>query len=396
MSEETEGGSRQNAGLERMSLDRLRDLISNFSGTVLRPPIRAATAMLLTEKAEALRKGPVPLELPHRTVWLNHAETFNPTGPGSAAIDLFELRPRPETRPAARLVRKAVFRDVSIEERLGWIGEALFYLEIAPRIALPGAAIPQLYGCKLEEGSAVLVLEYLEPSAARTSGLERIARSAHVIGILGAATHRDQLFLADWIRPMSPRLPPETLFALESIAAHCIPDGDEQSRIVGAFERLIGSPEIVGRIRAQGYRTLAHGDLHVRNIFPMADKPGDVAVIDWGKVCEGLIGHDAVLLLLPRFIGSPDWAGMEFGTAVELVQRGVIAGALSIDPSLDPARVKVGLEIGLVFQAAILAARNLPAWTSSDRQGRTRTQRLASMLRHVADIVETMLRQNGS
>lgn len=393
---EADAGHRHHTGLERKSLERLRALIASFSDGAFRPPLRAAARLLLAAEVETLHNGPIPLELPRRTVWLNHAETFNPTGPGSAAIDLFEIRPRPEARPAARLVRKTVLRAEASDQRLGWIGEALFYLGIAPRIVLSGAAIPQLYGCRLDENSVVLVLEYLEPFSARTSGLERIASSARLIGRLGAVAHNEQFFLADWIRPVSPRLPPETLFALESIVAHCIPNREEQSRIVSALERLIGSPDTVARIRARGYRSLAHGDLHVRNIFPMANMPGDMAIIDWGKVCEGLIGHDAVLLLLPRFIGSPDWAGMKFETAVELVQRDVIEGALSIDSSLDPARIRIGLEIGLVFQAAVLAARNFSAWTRSDGQDRQRTARIASMLRHVADITETLQRQHSS
>lgn len=213
--------------------------------------------------------------------------------------------------------------------------------------------------------------------------------------MLGATTHRSQLCLTEWIRPVSPRLPPQTLFALETAAAHCIQDVAEQRRIVHAFETFIGSPDAVARTKAHGYRSLAHGDMHMRNIFAIAETPGDVAVIDWSKVGEGLIGHDAVLLLLPRYIGSAELGSMSFAAAVDLVQRDVIAGALSVDSSLDPERIRLGLEIGLVYQAALLAARKVSVWTSEDQHG-PQQQRVSSMLRHVADIAEILLRKYRS
>jgi hypothetical protein len=393
MSDEAEYEPRAHSGLEARSVERLRSLIGSFSKSRLRPIYRIAARRLLTGEESDLRSETFALELPRRTVWLDHRRTFNPTGPGSGAIDLFCIRSRPRAGAIVKLVRKVVHRPDFIEERLGWLGEALFYLDIAPRISTQGLVIPELYGCSLDGDSIILVLEYLDPDRAQHPDLARIALSARLIGSLGAITHQGRHYEAEWIRPFSPRFPVETLAALESLAAHSIPDADEQSRIVGAFERLIGSPEAIACIRANGYRSLAHGDLHTRNLFAVAGEQNGMAVIDWGKVCEGLIGHDAILLLLPRFIKSEELGSLGFSAAVDLVQQNLISGALSVDPSLDPARVRLGLEIGLVFHTALLAARNSSDWL---QLGQEQQQRVASMLRGVAAIAQELLNKYGS
>ena len=396
MSQGADDGPRLHAGLEARSLSRLQRLAGSFPSDQFRPPIRAAAKLLLADDVSSLQSGgDIALELPRRTVWLRHRKTFIPTGPGSAAIDLFDVLPRPRAPAIASMVRKTVYKREPGEEQMGWLAEALFYLEAMPRLKIPGLVVPQLYGCRVERDKVTMVIEYLEPAAAQLARLRRIDFSAGVVGRLGAFTYTNNLFDADWIRPVTPRLPPETLFALESLIAHCIHDTGEQVRIVAAIENLVGSPDVLGRIRESAYPCLAHGDFHVRNVFVMAGADRDLAVIDWGKVFRGLIGNDAVLLLLPRYVVSTEWDETGFSEAVEHVQQKVIAGALSVDPDLDPARIRLGLDIGLVFQAAVLAARNAAIWTQvSDRGPQLqRRNRIASMLRHVADSSEQLLRR---
>jgi hypothetical protein len=398
MSNGADAASSQHVGLEGRSFARLQRLIGDFPSEQFRPPIRAATNLLLNHDASLLQDGGVvALELPRRTVWLRHSKTFNPTGPGSASIDLFDVHPRPRAPAIASMVRKTIFKREPGEEQIGWLGEALFYFDVAPRLDVPGLVVPQLYGCKAVQDKVTMIIEYLQPAEVQAAGLERIDRAAGAIGRLGAISHKQELYGADWIRPVTPRLPPETLFALEALTAHCIDDPDEQGRIVTAIENLIGSPDVLGRIRERAYPCLAHGDLHVRNVFTLAGTMADLAVIDWGKVFRGAIGQDAVLLLLPRYIASAEWGHTGFSDAVEHVQQKVIAGALSVDASLDPERIRLGLDIGLVFQAAVLAAKHAATWTQGEGRGPQvqRRARIASMLRHVAERSEALLRQHS-
>lgn len=392
----SERASRNHTGLEARSLATLRDFVASFDMDALRPPIRAAAKLLLTEDIAPLRdKRATGLELPSRTIWLCHRKSFMPTGPGSAAIDLFDVRPRPRAPAIASMVRKSVSKREPGEEQVGWLGDALFYLGIAPRFQVPGLVVPQLYGCRAGDGRVTMVIEYLEPAAVQPSGLERVDRSAGMVGRLGGITYAQRLHELDWIRPVTPRLPPETLLMLERLAASCIADAGERSNIVAAVERLMSSPDVLGRIRADAYPCLAHGDLHVRNVFAWAGNDRDLAVIDWGKMSRGFIGQDAVLLLLPRYIASGEWGDTSFPGAARRVQNEVIAGAMSVAAGLDPARIRLGLDLGLVFQTAVLAARNAVEWTGGNAGGAhlRRRGRIASVFRHVADCCESLLRQ---
>ncbi len=396
MSEGAEEEPHRHTGLEARNIARLQELAANFAAGALRPPIRAAANLLLAQDVASLRKRrATALELPSRTVWLCHRKNFTPTGRGSNAIDLFDVRPRPRAPEIASMVRKSVIKREPEVEQVGWLGEALFYLDIAPRLQVPGLVVPQLYGCKAWQDRLTMVIGYLEPAVVQPAGLERVDRSAGMVGRLGATTHAQRFYEADWVRPVMPRLPPETLFMLEKLAAHCIADAGEQSAIVAAIEHLIGSPDVLSRIRDHAYPCLAHGDLHERNVFAWEGNGRDAAVIDWGKVCRGLVGQDAVLLLLPRYIASDDWGDTDFPDAAERVQREVIAGAVSIDAALDPARIRLGLDLRLVFQAAVFAARSAADWTASDTRGASlrRCARIASMLRYVAGRCDSLLRQ---
>lgn len=338
---------------ERQARDRLRTLAGALREGQ-RPPLRRAADALLTADPEVLRRPEgLVLELPRRTLRLRHRKSFKPTGTGTGAIDLFVLQDERGGPLLARLIRKSIRRTAVEVGNVLWLAEALFYLDIAPRLACDGIAIPEVHGCSVDEGAVTLVMSFMPPPQPPHSVLVQPSVAAQAIGRLGAFSHRHGLHEASWLERVRPRFTPDAFVALEGLIGACVAEPVARDRVLGLFEACLGDTQLQHRLDEKGLRSLCHGDLHPRNLLALDD--GVVAFIDWSHVGVGTIGHDLGRFMLPDFLYAPAWEPYErFGPAIEMMAAEVTAAARSVVPGLPHETVRDAIDRSLIQQAAML------------------------------------------
>ncbi len=251
---ETAAEREARAKLEALS----RDLRENQ-----RPPVRRAVDALLS--GEAPRPDDpagVLLELPRRSFRLRHRKGFKLTGAGTGALDLFVLQDQRGGPPIARLIVKTIHRTAAEMGSIQWLAEALFYLDLAPRISGEGITLPDVHGCKATAQGVTLVLSFIPPPQPPLSPHPERKAAARAIGRFGAVTHLRRLHEAGWLEAVRPRLMPETFLALEALVEAAFPDAAARERCLAAFEAFMGDAGLQRRLDEAGVPCLCHGDLH--------------------------------------------------------------------------------------------------------------------------------------
>jgi hypothetical protein len=362
-----------------ISPDEVRRLSAALAAEQRPPRIQRAVAKLL--RGRAAPEGAWRIETPRGTLILQCVQSYPSSGRWSQGVERFELL-RPEGQQPDGLIRKIL----SPEDDAGnanWLTEAMFYLAAAPRIECPGMSLPKLHGCTVEEERAILVMDYVASDPPPADSRTLVTKAARLAGTFGAWTMGAGLHELEWLRPEMPVIDPSALQSLEALAAACFEDKPLVHKLLGHLELTIGDPQRVSRMRAECYECLLHNDFKLRNIIPRDPSLNDLAVIDWGKVCRGMLGHDGVHLLLPAFLSSAESAETEdFGEAVRMVGSAVVEGAQSVNASLEQRRILLGLELALLFQTVVLVGKRGEGWLVKDafrQEGRLK-RRIASML----------------
>jgi hypothetical protein len=377
---------------EREALEHLRELAAQHPRGQ-RPGIRAAAAMLLETDADVPPDG-VPLPLNGRSLRLLPRRVFNATGRGTGAVELFALQDEDKGTVTGRLIRKRIHRTALDVSNIRWLTEALFYLDAAPQIACEGIRFPALHGCRTGEDSVILVMEFLGNKPASLPALELLRSSARAVGLLGGFTHLHQVYEKPWMERVTHRLKPEALLALQYLVLECLP-GAEGEHCLAAIEGFIDTPQLHHSMAEQGMACLVHGDLHLRNMLPLAD--GTIGLIDWSHVGRGLIGEDLARLLLPTFVVHPAHViHTDFGAAVDWMTAEVVAGAKSFIPALDARKVDIAVTRALMFATVNVAGQNPEGWkqrlAGGDQEFRVRLQ---SVFRYAAATANQLMARFG-
>ena len=193
----------------------------------LRPAIAKATELLLEAgTAQRAIEAPLPFSLGQRRFEIVHRGSFTPTGPGSAAIEHFEVHRLSDGSVIAGLVRKQILRLGHDGEQHGWLYEALFYSGLAAELQMPVVVIPRLFGGMVEPGAITMIIEYL-PAATRPLVLPWYQQTAMAIGKLGAVTSLKELQHTEWLTPYRLGMTTSTLDSLEALAVRCLADARE-------------------------------------------------------------------------------------------------------------------------------------------------------------------------
>lgn len=336
------------------TLQRLRELAKNHPPAP-RPGIRSAVSILL-DAAKAVPAGGISVKLPARSLQLLPRRVFRSNGETTAAVELFALRDAARDAGGSRMIRKRIQRQAMDVANIGWLLEALFYLDVAPQLVCEGIRVPRIYGCSADDGAVTLVMEFLRNNSAEVPAADRLRRIARSIGRLGAYTHLHSLYERPWAQRVTHRLNVEALLALEQLVRHSLP-GAEGDRCFLALEDFINDPQLHQTLSEQGIACLVHGDMNPWNVFPMAD--GEVGIIDWSYVGWGLIGEDLARLMLPQFVSHPIWADQpDFSQSVRVMTEEVIAGAKTFLPSLDEERVRIAVARSLLLAVGNVAGQN--------------------------------------
>lgn len=359
----------------------------------LRPAIAKATELLLEAgTAQRTIEAPLPFSLGQRRFEIVHRGSFTPTGPGSAAIEHFEVHRLSDGSVIAGLVRKQILRLGHDGEQHGWLYEALFYSGLAAELQMPVVVIPRLFGGMVEPGAITMIIEYL-PTATRPLVLQWYQQTAMAIGKLGAVTSLKELQHTEWLTPYRLGMTTSTLDSLEALAVRCLADARESGRILTLIEELLGNPRLLGAIRSEAYSCVAHGDIHSRNVIRMHAKHEAVGLIDWGKVCSSIIGQDMALPFLPRYVVSRDWSHAgDFAFAAAAVQDAIFQSVSATGPGFQPERVSLGLDLAIVQLTAVFAERFANSFDESLARDeiRRRELRMAEIFRHAATIIEAL------
>ena len=377
--------------------DRKRQLLqaqlAGLAHQELRPAVaRAAELLLEAGTAQRAIEAPLPFSLGQRRFEIVHRGSFMPTGPGSAAIGHFEVRRLSDGAVIIGLVRKQILRANHDGQQNGWLYEALFYSGLAPQLRIPGVVIPRLFGGMVKAGAITMILEHL-PATTRPPVTPWYRQTAMALGKLGAVTSLQRLQETDWLAAHHLAMTTSTLDRLEELVCRCCPDAPEAGRILGLIENFLGTPRLATTVKSEAYSCLAHGDIHSNNLIRMDRRIEAVGIIDWGKVCASIIGQDMALPLLPRYVASRDWSHAGgFASAVTAVQDAIIQGVSAIDPSFEPGRVSLGLDLAIVQLTAIFAERFSSSFDVSlgADEIRRRELRMAEVFRHAATIIEKL------
>lgn len=371
----------------------LQDQLREHPARGMRPAVARAVELLLDpDEARSAAASPLQFNLGPRQFELVHRGAFTPTGPGSAEIDRFALCRVADGAEMAGLVRKRIVRLDHNEEQHGWLYEALFYSGLAPHLQMAGLIIPRLYGCALDKGSITLVIEHLQATTnpAVTPWYQQMARA---IGKLGAATGILKMHETEWLTPQRQGMTMDTLDRMEQLALRCLSGAGESQHILGLIEAFLGNPRLLAALRSNAYPCVAHGDIHSRNVIRMQGRQEAVGIIDWGKVCASIIGHDMALPFLSRYVVSRDWSHLgDFGAAAGIVHAAILEGVLAVDPGFEPRRVSLGFDLAIVQLTAIFAERFATSFNESlpPEEIRRRELRMAEVFRHAALIIDNL------
>lgn len=380
---------------EREGRERLR-ILSESLRDRQRRPLRLAADVLLSDdpSADDDQRG-VRLDLPRRGFTLKRRKSFKPTGTGSAAIDMFVLQDENGGPPVARLICKTILRTAVEMGNTQWLAEAMFYLDLAPRIACDGVAIPEAHGCRVEGQAVTLVLEFIPPPAPPLAPQPDAEVAARAIGRLGAFTHTRGLHDESWLERVRPRLTPEAFLALEAVAEAALPDAAARDRCLEIFESFMGDSSLQRRLDEGGIACLCHGDLHPKNLLQSPE--GDVVFIDWSHAGVGAIGHDLGRLMLPAFLYSPAWERhRDFAAAVDMMAGEVLTGARSLLPAANQEPIRAAIDRALVQQSAMLGVTRRNALEKSLSGGGPQfRERLRSVLDYAVSVATRLIERHG-
>ena len=377
---------------EQENLQRLWDL-ANHLPRPPRPGLRAATEILL-DAGRMVPKDGISITLPGRSLRLLPRRVFNSNGEATDAVELFVLQDEAKGAGGSRMIRKRVQRQTLDVTTIGWLSEALFYCDVAPWLACEGIRVPAVYGCRTDDDSVTLVMEFLVNRSSDIPAVDRLRLLARAVGRLGAYTHLNALYMRPWAERVSPRMNLQALMALPQLVSDCLP-GDEGERCISALEDFIDAPQLHQLLSQRGIACLAHGDLHLWNAFSLAD--GEIGIIDWSYVGQGFIGEDIARLMLPHFVAHPAWADQpDFAVSVKEMTDAVIVGAKGLLPSLDEEAVRLAIAKALLLAMGNVAGQNpgasMQRLADADEVFRAR---LRSVFRYAAETANQLMARFG-
>ncbi len=392
MSGTTLGGDAAFSRFELETLERVKKLAAQHP-PVQRPGLRDAVALLRDPQSAFPPEG-LPFTLQARTLRLVPRRVFRATGKGTGAVELFVLRDEDKGSVTARMIRKSVRRTALDMSNIRWLTEALFYLDLAPRISCDGIRLPALYGCRADDGAVTLVMEFLKDESADVPKAEWLRASARALGRLGGYTHVHGLYKSPWCERVTYELRPEALLALDHLIHGCLP-GAEGENCLSALQDFIDNPQLHHDISAHGIACLVHGDFQPRNLHHLAG--GEAGIIDWSHVGQGLIGGDLGRLMLPHYVFSPVWAQQgDFAADVRIAEQEVIEGARELIPDLDAGRISVAIAHALLLAVVRVAAVNPEGMTSRLADGDENFRaRLQSIFRYAAENARQIVARFG-
>lgn len=267
-----------------------------------------------------------------------------------------------------------------------WLNEARFYIELRDKISRDELYIPKLLNLRVIDRTTVkLTLEYMAGCPHITT-LESRARFASAFGNLAGRMHNLGHHHSSWL-PKTRGIGPVSSFTTGISTARKLLLSIDAGGAWRLIEKFIGNADPVRELYFSGIPTLCHGDAGHLNLMEGPSPSQSYIVIDWARVCSGMIGDDLARVIYPWLVTNN-----QTSTADEIVELEAqflsryTDGASSEVPDLDVTKINWCFQIQLVV-LAISFARTYSAWlkkTKNETVRRTRVEQVRNFYRLVA------------